>query len=137
MHIKQGDTVEVISGDDRGARGEVQRVLVGKRVRSKRAARGGPLTVRDPNLDRVVVVRDPNLDRVVVSGVNFVKKHQRRTGDVRTQVGIIEREAPIHISNVMLVCPHCNKATRVRMHVFENGTRARECRQCGQLIDTK
>ncbi len=126
MHIKQGDTVEVISGDDRGARGEVQRVLVGKRVRSKRAARGGPLTVRDPNLDRVVV-----------SGVNFVKKHQRRTGDVRTQVGIIEREAPIHISNVMLVCPHCNKATRVRMHVFENGTRARECRQCGQLIDTK
>lgn len=126
MHIKQGDTVEVISGDDRGARGEVQRVLRGKRVRSKRAARGGPLTVRDPNLDRVVV-----------SGVNFVKKHQRRTGDVRTQVGIIEREAPIHISNVMLVCPHCNKATRVRMHVFENGTRARECRQCGQLIDTK
>jgi large subunit ribosomal protein L24 len=126
MHIKQGDTVEVISGEDRGARGEVQRVLIGKRVRSKRAARGGPLTVRDPNLDRVVV-----------SGVNFIKKHQRRTGDVRTQVGIIEREAPIHISNVMLVCPHCNKATRVRMHVFENGTRARECRQCGQLIDTK
>jgi len=126
MHIKQGDTVEVISGEDRGARGEVQRVLIGKRVRSKRAARGGPLTVRDPNMDRVVV-----------SGVNFIKKHQRRTGDVRTQVGIIEREAPIHISNVMLVCPHCNKATRVRMHVFENGTRARECRQCGQLIDTK
>lgn len=126
MHIKQGDTVEVISGDDLGARGEVQRVLIGKRVRSKRAARGGPLTVRDPNLDRVVV-----------SGVNFIKKHQRRTGNVRTQVGIIEREAPIHISNVMLVCPHCNKATRVRMHVFENGTRARECRQCGQLIDTK
>jgi len=126
MHIKQGDTVEVISGEDRGARGEVQRVLIGKRVRSKRAARGGPLTVRDPNMDRVVV-----------SGVNFIKKHQRRTGDVRTQVGIIEREAPIHISNVMLVCPHCNKTTRVRMHVFENGTRARECRQCGQLIDTK
>ncbi len=125
MKIKRGDTVEVISGDDRGKRGEVQRVIRGKRTLSRRAARGGPMTVRDPNLDRVVV-----------AGVNLIKKHQRRTGDIRTQVGIIEREAPIHISNVMLVCPHCNEPTRVRMHVFENGTRARECRKCGQLIDS-
>lgn len=125
MNIKRGDTVEVISGDDQGARGEIQRMVVGKRVLSKRAARGGPLTVRDPDLDRVVV-----------SGVNIVKKHQRRTGDVRTQVGIIEREAPLHISNVMLVCPHCSVATHVRTHVFENETRARECRKCGQLIDS-
>ena len=48
---------------------------------------------------------DPESDRVVVSGVNIVKKHQRRTGDVRTQVGIIEREAPIRASKVALVPP--------------------------------
>ena len=125
MKIKRGDTVEVISGDDRGKRGQVQRVIRGKRTLSRRIAKDGTM-----------VVRDPNLDRVVVAGVNLIKKHQRRTGNIRTQVGIIEREAPIHISNVMLVCPHCDKPTRVRMHVFENGTRARECRKCGQLIDS-
>jgi large subunit ribosomal protein L24 len=125
MKIKRGDTVEVISGDDRGKRGQVQRVIRGKRTLSRRTAKDGTM-----------VVRDPNLDRVVVAGVNLIKKHQRRTGNIRTQVGIIEREAPIHISNVMLVCPHCDKPTRVRMHVFENGTRARECRKCGQLIDS-
>ncbi len=126
MRIKRGDLVEVISGDDAGERGEVQRVIRGKRRLSRRMTK---------KLGRSVV-RDPNLDRVVVAGVNFIKKHQRRTGDVRTQVGIIEREAPIHISNVMLVCPHCDEPTRVRMRVFEDGSRARECKRCGQLIDS-
>ncbi len=125
MKIKQGDIVKVISGDDRGKRGEVQRVILAKRVRSRRTAKDGRMAVPDPNLTRVVV-----------AGVNIVKKHQRRTGNIRTQVGIIEREAPIHSSNVMLVCPHCDKPTRVRMHTFEDGTRARECRKCGQLIDS-
>jgi large subunit ribosomal protein L24 len=124
MKIKQGDIVEVTSGDDRGKRGEVQYVIPDKRVLSRRTAREGRLAVFDPDLTRVVV-----------AGVNIAKKHQRRTGDVRTQVGIIEREAPIHISNVMLVCPHCDEPTRVRMHTFEDGARARECRKCGQLID--
>ena len=126
MRIKRGDLVEVISGDDRGARGEVQRVIRGKRVLSRRMAK---------KLGRSAIP-DPNLDRVVVAGVNIIKKHQRRTGDVRTQVGIIEREAPIHVSNVMLVCPHCDRPTRVRMRVFEDGSKARECRRCGQLIDS-
>ncbi len=125
MKIKQGDIVEVISGDDRGRRGEVQRVIPAKRLRSRRTAKDGRLAVPDPNLTRVVI-----------AGVNIVKKHQRRTGNIRTQVGIIEREAPIHVSNVMLVCPHCDEPTRVRMHTFEDGTRARACRKCGQLIDS-
>ncbi|GAB4567163.1 MAG: 50S ribosomal protein L24 [Anaerolineae bacterium] len=126
MRIKRGDIVEVISGDDRGARGEVQRVIRGKR----------PLTRRLMKRLGRSALPDPNRDRVVVAGVNIVKKHQRRTGDVRTQVGIIEREAPIHVSNVMLVCPHCDEPTRVRMRVLEDGSRARECRRCGQLIDS-
>ncbi|MCD6289396.1 MAG: 50S ribosomal protein L24 [Anaerolineae bacterium] len=126
MKIKRGDLVEVISGDDKGARGEVQRVIRGKRKLSRRLTK---------KLGRTTVY-DPNLDRVVVAGVNFIKKHQRRTGNINTQVGIIEREAPIHVSSVMLVCPHCDQPTRVRIHVFEDGTRARECRKCGQLIDS-
>lgn len=73
--------------------------------------------------------------RVVVSGVNLVKKHQRRTGDVRTQVGIIEREAPIAISNVALVCPRCNAATRVGYRVMEDGSKVRVCRACDETIE--
>ncbi|MCC7354770.1 MAG: 50S ribosomal protein L24 [Anaerolineae bacterium] len=118
MNIKKGDTVEVISGDDKGARGEVQRIVSG--YRSGRHA--GP---------------DANADRLVVAGVNLIKKHQRRTGDVRTQFGIIERESPLHISNVMLVCPKCSKATRVRHEVLPDGSRTRVCKNCGQDIDAK
>jgi large subunit ribosomal protein L24 len=67
--------------------------------------------------------------------VNLVIKHQRRTGDVRTQVGRIELEAPIHISNVMLVCPSCREATRVGFRVFDDGTKARYCKRCDEAID--
>ena len=116
MRIKKGDTVEVIRGEYRGERGTVHLMLRGRR--------GG----RHPG-------RDANRDRVIVSGINLIKKHQRRTGDVRTQVGIIEREAPMHISNVALVCPKCNERTRVAYHVFADGSRSRRCRKCEELID--
>jgi large subunit ribosomal protein L24 len=82
MKIKKGDTVEVISGDDKGHRGEVQRVI------RKKNADGTP---------------DPNRVYVLVAGANLAIKHQRPTGRVRTQTGRIEREMPIHISNVMLI----------------------------------
>jgi large subunit ribosomal protein L24 len=67
--------------------------------------------------------------------VNLIIKHQRRTGDVRTQVGRIEREAPIHISNVMLVCPACKEATRVGFRHLEDGARVRYCKRCDEAID--
>lgn len=114
--IRKGDTVEVISGDEKGKRGSVQKVITGKR--------------RDGS-------RDPNDVRVIVSGVNLVKKHQRRLPEMRgrTQYGIIDIEAPIHISNVALVCPKCDKPTRVGFRVFEDGTKSRFCKRCGELID--
>lgn len=117
MHIRTGDTVEVIRGDYRGERGQVQRVLPG---RTSYRRTGRP---------------DPNKTRVVVAGVNLVVKHQRRTGNVRTQTGRIEREAPIHISNVMLVCPTCGKATRVGHQIAADGSKSRVCKKCGALID--
>lgn len=117
MHIKTGDTVEVIRGEQRGERGQVQRVL-----RSQRSGRqAGQI--------------DPNNARVVVAGINLVTKHQRRTGNVRTQTGRIEREAPIHISNVMLVCPRCGKPTRVGHLIAVDGSKSRQCKKCGATID--
>lgn len=116
MKIKKGDTVEIVSGNDKGMRGTVHRVMPGREKKGS-----GQL--------------DPNRDRVVVSGVNLVKKHQRRTGDVRTQVGIIEREAPIHVSNVALVCPRCDRATRIGYEVLADGTKTRICKRCQESID--
>lgn len=118
MHIKAGDTVQVIRGEQRGQRGEVQRVYRGRR--------GGRHAGH---------VADPNKDRVVVAGINLVTKHQRRTGNIRTQTGRIEREAPIHISNVMLVCPQCGKPTRVGHEFAADGSKARVCKKCGSVID--
>ncbi len=77
----------------------------------------------------------PQKNQVIVSGINLVKKHQKRTGDVRTQAGIIEREGPIYLSNVALVCKNCGKATRVGIKVFENGTKSRVCKHCGEVND--
>ncbi|NLE77691.1 MAG: 50S ribosomal protein L24 [Chloroflexi bacterium] len=114
--IKRGDTVEVISGEGKGQRGTVRQVLPGRWS----GRRLGP---------------KPEADRVLVSGVNLVKKHQRRTGDVRTQFGIIEREAPVHLSNVAVVCSHCDAPVRVGFRLFEDGSKGRFCKRCGELID--
>ncbi len=105
--IKKGDTVEIISGrfEDKGKRGEVIRVI-------------------------------PDDQRVVVQGVNMRKKHQSQ---IQTQgrtmaPGIIEFEAPVHISNVMLVCPKCDEASRVGIQ-RENGEVHRVCKNCDALVD--
>lgn len=71
-------------------------------------------------------------DRVVVEGVNIVKKHIKR-GRAR-QAGIVEVEAALHVSNVMLVCPNCKKATRVGIREDANGKNARFCKKCDAMI---
>jgi len=82
VKIRKGDVVEVIAGNVKGHRGEVQSVI---RKKDKKGR------------------QDPNRVYVVVAGANFVTKHQRRSPTVRTQTGRIELEAPLHISNVALV----------------------------------
>ena len=107
LKIRKGDTVEVISGraEDKGKHGEVIRVI---------AEEG----------------------RVVVQGVNLRTKHQ---GQVQSQgrsvnPGIVKLEMPVDISNVMLVCPKCGKATRVSLS-REEGKALRICKKCEALID--
>ena len=117
QRIKKGDTVEIISGKSKGKRGTVHSVKPGIFAH------------------KGVATPDPNRETLVVSGVNLIKKHQRRTGDVRTQVGIIEREAPVSASKVALVCKNCDKATRVGIKVFEDGTKTRYCKKCGEVIE--
>ncbi len=71
-------------------------------------------------------------DRVVIEGVNFVKKHVKQ-GRAR-QAGIIEVEAALHVSNVMLVCPSCKQATRVGVHEGADGKNVRFCKKCNADI---
>ncbi|HSD76386.1 MAG TPA: 50S ribosomal protein L24 [Solirubrobacteraceae bacterium] len=102
--IRRDDEVVVISGKDRGKTGKVLRV-------------------------------DPAKQRVYVEGLNLVKRHQRPTPQrPNLQAGVIEREGPIHISNVMLLDPKDRKPTRVGI-VREGGERRRVARRSGQHID--
>ena len=76
----------------------------------------------------------PKEERLVVEGVNFIKKHTRATRQIR-QAGIIEREAPVRVSNVMLLCTRCNHPTRVGFQKLTDGRKVRVCRSCGEIID--
>ena len=104
--IRRDDEVIVIGGKDRGKRGKVLRV-------------------------------DPKKDRVYVEGLNMIKRHQRaqQTGTTAQQTaGVIEKEGPIHVSNVMLIDPKDGKPTRVGIE-FEDGKRLRVAKRSGARLD--
>ncbi len=75
-------------------------------------------------------------NRLVVEKINFIKRHARPTGRTR-QGGIIEKEGPIHISNVLIVCPKCNRGVRTGRRLMEGGKKALVCRKCGEVMERK
>jgi large subunit ribosomal protein L24 len=105
LHVKKGDTVQIITGKDRGVTGKVILTL-------------------------------PKEGRVIVEGVNRVKKHTRVTTNQRgaQSGGIVTQEAPIHASNVMVVCPGCGKASRVGHRKDDEGRTVRVCKRCDSDI---
>ena len=76
----------------------------------------------------------PKDERILVDGINYIKRHTKARGQVR-QAGIIEREAPVRLSNVMLVCSRCNRPTRVGARFLDDGKKVRVCRSCHEVID--
>lgn len=76
----------------------------------------------------------PKGERVVVEGLNMIKRHSRARRAAR-QAGIVELEAPIHVSNVMLVCDKCKKPAKVGYRTLEDGRKVRICRVCEEPID--
>ena len=106
LFVKKGDTVLVISGKDRGLKGRV-------------------------------ISASPDTQRVLVEGANRIKKHTKVTQSARgsQQGGIVTTEAPVHVSNVQVVCPSCGKATRIghrRSEADDNGKThsVRVCKRC-------
>ena len=104
MFVKAGDTVVLLTGDEKD-----------------RGKKGKVLAV------------SPKEGKVIVEGLNTVKKHvkPRKAGDPS---GIIETESAIHASKVMLVCPKCNKPTRVGHKIYADGKKDRMCKKCGETF---
>ncbi|MEO1091971.1 MAG: 50S ribosomal protein L24 [Pseudomonadota bacterium] len=100
--IKKGDRVIVLTGRDKGKRGDVLKVF-------------------------------PAENRVVVQGVMMVKRHERPSA--RSQGGIVQKEAPIHLSNVALIDPTDDRATRVGFKLLEDGRKVRVSRRSGEVLD--
>lgn len=80
----------------------------------------------------------PEKNRIIVEGVNFIKRHTRPSAQ-NQQGGIVEKEAPIHASNVLVICPKCNNTTKVGVKVVTDGRtnrkqRVRYCKKCGEMI---
>jgi large subunit ribosomal protein L24 len=106
LFVKKGDTVQVIAGKDKGLKGKV-------------------------------ISADPATNRVLVEGANRVKRHTRITQSARgsQQGGIVTQEAPVHVSNVQVVCPSCSKPSRIghrRSEADANGKThsVRICKRC-------
>lgn len=78
----------------------------------------------------------PKEGKVIVEKTNLVKKHSKHRGPEQPG-GILEKEAAIHISNVMVLCLKCDKAVRVKRKRFEDGKSARICVKCGEIVDRK
>lgn len=82
---------------------------------------------------RVLSVR-PSKSQLIIEKVNIIKRHMKPSRKY-AQGGIIEKEAPIHVSNVILICPKCGKGTRIANLVMESGRKVRTCKKCREVID--
>jgi len=106
QRIKKGDTVEIIAGRDIRERGEV-----------------------------IAILNKQN--RVIINGLNMMKRHERarQVGNQQIPAQISDFEAPLHLSNVMLVCPSCDQKTRVGFRKREDGYKVRVCKKCESEIE--
>ncbi|MFK7697352.1 50S ribosomal protein L24 [Paenibacillus sp. HJGM_3] len=92
------------------------------------------ITGKDKGKKGRIIAAYPRQNRVLVEGVNMVKKHQKPTQQ-NPQGGILDQEAPIHVSNVMLLDPKSGKPTRIGYKVLENGKKVRVAKKSGEVID--
>ncbi|HEX7497684.1 MAG TPA: 50S ribosomal protein L24 [Candidatus Limnocylindrales bacterium] len=126
--IRTGDTVVVLHGKDAGKRGKVERILrsIGSKHKAAGAWRG---TTSRPLA-------------IVISGVNIAKRHQKArphmsqsTQSMAQQGGIVDKPMPIDASNVMIVCPRCDRVTRVKHERLGSGQSVRVCGHCREQLE--
>lgn len=93
------------------------------------------ITGRDRGKRGRVLQLVPAKNRLIVEGVNIVKRHTRPNPRQNVKGGIVEREAPLHASNVQLVCPECGAPTRIGKRLLGDGRKVRICRKCDGVVD--
>ncbi|MBT9163302.1 MAG: 50S ribosomal protein L24 [Chloroflexi bacterium] len=89
---------------------------------------------RDRGKKGKVLLSIPEDDRLIVKGINMIKRHTK-PGRTMRQAGIIEREAPLHVSDVKLICKKCNQPTRVGFRLLEDKSKVRLCKKCREVIE--
>lgn len=109
MHVKTGDIVHIIAGKECGG-------------------------IEDKTKRGKVLRVFPDQNRVIVERMNFIKRHTRPDRTNR-QGGIVEREGKINASNVMVICPKCDKPTRISHRFLEDGSKVRTCKHCEEILD--
>jgi large subunit ribosomal protein L24 len=92
------------------------------------------LSGKDKGKSAKVIEALPKKGKVLVEGLNTVKRHTKPSQSL-PQGGILVKEAPLNSAKVMLVCPACDKATRIKKAPLANGASARTCKKCGEIID--
>jgi large subunit ribosomal protein L24 len=80
------------------------------------------------------VLKDKN--KAVVERINMIKRHTKPS-EMNQQGQIVEKEAPIHVSNIQLICPECTKTGRIGKKILEDDTKVRYCKHCGESIESK
>ncbi len=88
---------------------------------------------KDKGKSGKIITVFPVKGRALVQGINFIKKHAKRTREDQ-QGGIIQMESPMSVSNLMVVCQKCNKTTRIGFSTLTDGTKTRICKKCKELI---
>ena len=134
--IRKGDTVVVLTGKEAGKRGVVDRVVRDRQGMAKLKSRGGGSWRHISPLSEVAVV---------IEGINVAKRHTkpRATGSTSERMpkvqqgGILEIAQPLPVSKVMIVCGSCERPTRVKHAVLDNGQRVRICGHCGERLEVK
>lgn len=107
--------------------------MLGKNQHVKKGDTVMVVTGKDRSKTGKVLQILPKKDGVLVEGLNVIKRHTRARGN--EPGGILEKEAPIHVSNVMLFCSKCRKAVRTKIMILDDGKKARVCVKCGESFD--
>lgn len=87
----------------------------------------------DRGKEGVVLKVEPSANRAIVEGINFVKRHMKPT-QKNPQGGIVEKEAPVNFSNLMVICAKCNAGVKTKIIKLSDGSKVRACKKCGEII---
>ena len=110
--------------------------MIGQKIRIKKNDKVMVISGKEKGKVGKILKVFPEKNRVIVEKVNYIKRHTRPGGKV-SKGGIIEKEAPLHVSNVMLICGKCTDPVRVGYQRQPDGKTVRICKKCGEILESK